>query len=92
MTENEYRTIWEQTEKAIKYLHKKGCMTLCDPVSSGFGEALLLVYNVSDADEKAKAHVAKTYPLAKVNFVERAAVVYGQLQRDIAFAEYRMTL
>lgn len=92
MTEIMYRTIWEQTEKAVKYLHKKGCMTLCNPVPSGWGEAHLLAYNVSDADKKAQAHVRKSYPLAKINFVDRAAVVYGQLERDIAFAEYRMSL
>lgn len=74
MTENEYRTIWEQTEKAVKYLHKKGCMTLCDPVSSGFGEALLLVYNVSDADEKAKAHGFTISALPK-NFLKNLKIV-----------------
>ena len=92
MTENMYRTIWEQTEKAVKYLHKKECMTLCNSVPSGFGEAHFLTYEVSNADAKAQAHVRKSYPLAKVNFVDRATVVYGQLKRDIAFAEYRMSL
>lgn len=92
MTENMYRTTWEQTEKAVKYLHKKGCFTLCNSIPSGFGEAHLLAYDVSDADEKAQAHVHKSYPLAKINFVDRADVVYDQLERDIAFAEYRMSL
>ena len=92
MTENMYRTIWEQTEKAVKYLHKKGCMTLCNSIPSGFGEANILTYDVSDADAKTQAHVRKSYPMAKINFVDRAAVVYGQLGRDIAFAEYRMSL
>ena len=92
MTENMYRTIWEQTEKAVKYLHKKGCFTLCNSIPSGFGEAHFLAYDVSDADEKAQAHVHKSYPLAKINFVDRATVVYGQLERDISFANYRMSL
>ena len=92
MTENMYRTTWEQTEKAVKYLHKKGCMTLCNSVPSGFGEAHFLICDVSDANEKVQVHVHKSYPLAKINFVGRAAVVYGQLERDIAFAQYRMSL
>lgn len=92
MNENMYRTIREQTEKAVKYLHKKGCMTLCNSIPSGFSEAHFLVYNVSDADKKMQAHVHKLCPMAKINFVDRATVVYGQLKRDIAFAEYRMSL
>ena len=92
MTENMYRTIWEQTEKAVKYLHKKGCMTLCSSVPSGFGDAHILTYDVSDADETAQAHIRKSYPMAKINFVDRATVVSGQLERDISFANYRMSL
>lgn len=91
MNENMRRTIWEQTEKAVKYLHKKGCMTLCHWYPSA-EEPQYLFYQVSDADEKAKAHISKTYPLAKVVFVDRAIIVYGQLKRDIAFANYRMSL
>lgn len=92
MSEKEYREIWAQTEKAVRYLHKKGCFTLCNSVPSGFGMAHFLVYDVSDADEKAQNHVCKSYPLAKINFVDRATVVYGQLERDIALANYRMSL
>lgn len=92
VTETMYRTIWAQTEKAVRYLHKKGCMTLCDSIPSGYGEAHFLAYNVSDADKKAQTHVRKSYPYAKINFVDRATVVYGQLERDIAFADYRMSL
>lgn len=92
MTELEYKTIWFDTQKAIKYLHKKGCFSLCDSFPSGFGEAHFLSYKVSDADEKAQKHIKTKYPNALISFVDRATVVYGQLERDMAFAEYRMSL
>lgn len=92
MNENMYRIICNDTEKAIRYLHKKGCMSLCESIPSGYGEAHFLIYQVSDSDEKMRSHIAKSYPNAKVEFVDRKTVVYGRLERDIAFAEYRMSL
>ena len=92
MEEKEYRKIWNDTDKAINYLHNKGCMTLCSSVPSGYGIAHLLSYKVSDASDLAKKHVSKAYPQARIEYVDRDEVVYGELERQIAFANYRMSL
>lgn len=92
MTETQYKVIWDDTAKAVKYLTKKGCFILCDAVPSGFGVAMLHKYKVSDTDEKMRKHISKTYPNAMIEYVDRATVVYGQLERQIALAEYRMSL
>lgn len=92
MTEKEYRQIWTETHKAAEYLRKKGCMSIADSIPSGYGEALLIKFRFSDADEKMKKHVSKTYPRALIEYVDRATVVYGELERQRAFAEYRMSL
>lgn len=90
MDEREYRQIWTETEKAANYLCKKGCMHLSDSIPSGFGEARFIKYMFSDVDEKMKKHVEKVYPHALIEYVGRATVVYGELERQKAFAEYRM--
>lgn len=92
MTESMYRAIWVDTNKAMQYLYKKGCCSICTSVPSGFGKAHLLTYKVSDTDEKMQNHVRKKYPNAAIEFVDRDTVVQEQLTRDIAFAEYRKTL
>lgn len=92
MNEKEYRQIWEQTHKAAAYLNKKGCFSLTETVPSGFGEALLIKYLFSDVSESMKKHVSKAYPLALVEYVDRETVVYGELERQKAFAEYRMNI
>lgn len=92
MDEKTYREIWDQTHKAANYLIKKGRMYLTDSVKSGFGVALLTKFSFSDVDEKMKKHVAKTYPRALIEYVDRATVVYGELERQRQFAEYRMNL
>lgn len=92
MDEKTYREIWDETHKAARYLIRKGCMYITDPVKSGFGVALLTKFRFSDADEKMKNHVAKAYPRALIEYVDRATVVYGELERQRQFAEYRMTL
>lgn len=68
MTEKEYRTVWEETEKAIKYICKKNLPFVCNSVPSGYGVAHLLSYDVANFNQKAIDHVKKTYPLAMVNF------------------------
>ena len=90
MTESEYKMIWDDTQKAMKYLHKKGCISLCDSIPTTMGKAELLCYRVAGADEKAKAHVAKKYHNALIHYVERFVVAYGQLERDFNLAQYRM--
>lgn len=92
MNEKEYRQTWEHTQKAANYLRKKGRMYLTESVKSGFGAALLIKYMFSDVDESMKKHVSKAYPLALVEYVDRATVVYGELERQKAFAEYRMSI
>ena len=92
MSETEYRSTWEQTAKAVKYLHGKGCFVLADSIPSGYGEAHFLKYRVSDASDKMRKHVAKAYPAALIEYVSREEVVYGKLERDIALAEYRLSL
>lgn len=92
MDEKTYRQIWSETHKAAEYLRKKGCMHLTDSIPSGYGEAHLLKFRFSDVSDKMRKHVSKAYPNALIEYVDRATVVYGELERQKAFAEYRMTL
>lgn len=93
MTEKMYRIIWTDTEKAKKYLHKKGCYIISDSIPAnciepGFEKAILDSYRVSDTTEKMRKHVAKTYPNAMIEYVDRETVVNERMKRAIAFAEY----
>ena len=93
MTEKMYRIIWIDTDKAMKYLHKKGCYIISDSIPAnciepGFEKARLTTYQVSDTTEKMRKHVAKTYPNAMIEYVDRETVVNERMNRAIAFAEY----
>lgn len=70
MTEKEYREIWKETEKAMKYIIKKNLPFVCNSIPSGYGVTHLLSYDVANFDQRAIAHVKKTYPLAMVNFTD----------------------
>ena len=93
MTEKMYRIIWTDTDKAMKYLHKKGCYIISDSIPAnciepGFEKAMILTYQVSDTTEKMRKHIAKTYPNAMIEYVDRETVVNERMNRAIAFAEY----
>lgn len=93
MTEKMYRIIWTDTVKAMKYLHKKGCFSVSDSIPAnctepGLEKAVLDIYQVSDTTEKMRKHVAKTYPNAMIEYVDRETVADELMHRAIAFAEY----
>lgn len=80
----DHKAIWMQTEKAINYLRRKGCGYYTETVETDFG-MMLLKYSVCGADEKAKAHVAKTYPLALISYVCEDSVKEEYGRRDADF-------
>lgn len=92
MTEKMYRIIWTDTDKAMKYLHKKGCFFFSNSIPAnctepGFEKAVLDTYQVSDTTEKMRKHVEKIYPHAMIEYVDRETVVNERMHRAIAFAE-----
>ena len=70
MTKEQYKTIWEQTEKAAAYLRRKNVPMYMDSTPSGYGVAVFEVAYASNADVNAMAHVRGRYPLAKVVFIQ----------------------
>ena len=70
MTKEQYKAIWEQTEKAAAYLRRKGLSMYTDSTVSGYDVAMFTVYYVSNADIDAIAHVYSRYPMAKVVFIQ----------------------
>lgn len=70
MTKEQYKTIWEQTEKAAAYLRRKNVPTYTDSTPSGYGVAMFTVYYASNADADIMSHVYSRYPLAKVVFIQ----------------------
>lgn len=94
MTELMYKKIYDDTEKAIKYLHKKGCFFICDSIPSGYDKAKFSIYKVSDVNEKMKKHIEKQYPLSvgMIEYTSREEIVSLQLERNIAFYRYRINL
>ena len=74
MTLEKYRAVWAATEKAALYLRKQGALYSTVSVASGCQEYRLVKYTVANADEKARKHVEKVYPLAMVVFADSRTV------------------
>ena len=70
MTKEQYKAIWEQTEKAAAYLRRKNVSMYTDSTVSGYGVAMFTVYYASNADTSVMSHVYDRYPLAKVVFIQ----------------------
>lgn len=70
MTKEQYKTIWEQTEKAAAYLRRKNVPMYTDSTVSGYGVAMFTVYYASNADADIMSHVYGRYPLARVVFIQ----------------------
>ena len=70
MTKEQYKTIWEQTRKAMDYLRRKNVLVYMDSTPSGYGVAVFEVVYASDSDVNTMAHVRARYPLAKIVFIQ----------------------
>lgn len=83
-----YRTAWNQTQSAEKYLRRKGLAIYYDSVPSGYGDAMQIVLYATDSDSKAIDHVRKTYPQALVVFVPAKQVFAMQAHKETALDAY----
>lgn len=81
----DYKDIWTQTEKAFNYLRRKGCIHYVESIHTSFGGTALLAYYIGGADDKAKRHVAKTYPRALVSYISEDSVKEEHARRDADF-------
>lgn len=70
MIKEQYKTICEQTRKAMDYMRRKNVPMYMDSTPSGYGVAVFEVAYASNADVNAMAHVRGRYPLAKVVFIQ----------------------
>lgn len=85
----DYKDIWTQTEKAFNYLHRKGCIHYVESIHTSFGGTALLSYYIGGADDKAKRHVAKTYPRALVAYISEEEIRDEQRRRKEDFERKR---
>lgn len=85
----DYKDIWTQTEKAFNYLRRKGCTHYVESIHTSFGGTALLAYYIGGADDKAKRHVAKTYPRALVSYISEEEIRDEQRRRKEDFDRKR---
>lgn len=85
MTREQYKTIWDQTEKAANYLRKKGLEYYTSDFKSGWKTYLLIGWTFSGATEKQRQHIAKRYPDALIFYADVDAVTAENAKREEAF-------
>ena len=72
-----------QTQKAFKYIMRKGLLYYFDWISveEKYAEHLI----VAGADEKVREHIMKQYPNAIVSFASEASVINEHILRENAW-------
>lgn len=85
MTREQYKTIWEQTEKAANYLRKKGLDYYTSDYKSGYETYLLIGWHFAGTTEKQRQHIAKRYPDALIFYADADAVTAENTKREEAF-------
>ena len=74
-------TDFEQTTRALRYLHARDVMT-----APAEGPLWGYSFIAGGASEKMVQHVRRVYPMAAGRFVDRLQVIEARLEQDIAFA------
>lgn len=85
MTIEKYHSIRTDTEKAARYLLKKGVAYNTVSVPSGCGEFHFIRWTVAGASAAAQAHVKKAYPEAIIVFSDPATVESMEAEKETAF-------
>lgn len=88
-----YREVWVETQKAFNYLYKKGFSFFSDSMQfSSDSPEHIIIYTFSDVTEKARKHVEKCYPLAKIVYSDSKSVNDEINYRYNAFKKYQESL
>ena len=89
MTMEKYNEIWSITDKAFKYLYKKGNRGYYSTsIENACGTYCLIKYCFANVTESQKRHVAKVYPNALIVYTDKTAVDVEEEKRTMAFAKY----
>lgn len=83
MPNKEYCARIVDTQKALKYIRRKGFLYICDWIA--FGDKYFVHVLVSCDDEKSREHIMKQYPNASISFASREGV---QAEHDMRRAAW----
>lgn len=85
MANKEYCARIVDTQKAFKYIRRKGFLYVCDWIACG--DKYIDHILVSCEDQKAREHIMNTYPNSMVSFCSEVSILNEYILRENAWKE-----